>query len=163
MLGVGCLIEAVMLSLLMALSKFYGDGLNKAGSAAGVAFIFLYSALYAVFFNSTLYTIASEIMPTHLRAQGMGVTQFFLNVTGIWLGQVSPAAFAAITWRYYAVFIAVMVVAAVIVFFFVPETNQLSLEDIAVVYGEAVPGGMLKEREHNLMDRKEILEHVEEA
>jgi len=60
----------------MALSKIYGDGSNTAGASAGVAFIFLFSGLYALFFNSTLYTIASEILPTHLRAQGMALTLF---------------------------------------------------------------------------------------
>jgi ABC-type uncharacterized transport system permease subunit len=58
-IGLGCIVLALMLSLLMALSKFFCDGLNANGACAGIAFMFLYSGLYAVFFNSTLYTIAA--------------------------------------------------------------------------------------------------------
>jgi len=46
---------------------------NPALARAGIAFIFLFSLLYAVFFNSTLYTIAAETFPTHLRGYGTSV------------------------------------------------------------------------------------------
>jgi hypothetical protein len=52
-----------MLSILAALSKEYGSGQIINGARADIAFIFLFSYLYAVFFNSTLYTIAAEMFP----------------------------------------------------------------------------------------------------
>jgi MFS family permease len=100
-----------MLSLLMVLSRYYGNGKNGVnGARAGVAFIFLYSGLYAVFFNSTLYTIAAETFPQHLRGYGTSIAALCQNVTAIWLGQVTPYAFDATSWRYYAVFISCFVV-----------------------------------------------------
>ncbi len=125
-----------MLSVLMALSKFYGDGSNENGARAGVAFIFLYSALYAVFFNSTLYTIAAETFPQHLRGYGTSIAALCQGVTAIWLGQVTPFAFAAIQWRYYAVFIASLVVLSAFYAIFLTETNQLTLESIAGKFGD---------------------------
>jgi MFS family permease len=135
-LGIGCLILAVMLSLLMALSRFYGDGKNANGARAGIAFIFLYSGLYAVFFNSTLYTIAAETFPQHLRGYGTSIAALCQNVTAIWLGQVTPFAFAAISWKYYAVFISCLVVLSAFYAFFLTETNQLTLESIAGKFGD---------------------------
>src|SRR4051812_21288152 len=117
-----------MLSILMALSKFYGNGHDPNGARAGIAFIFLYSGLYAVFFNSTLYTIASETFPTHLRGYGTSIAALCQGVTAIWLGQVTPFAFEAIRWKYYAVFISCLVVLAGFYWMFLTETNQLSLE-----------------------------------
>lgn len=136
MTGVGCLVVAAMLSILMALSAIYGSGDNPAGSRAGIAFIFLFSALYAVFFNSTLYTIAAETFPQHLRGYGTSIAALCQGVTAIWLGQVTPFAFAAIHWRYYAVFIACLVVLAGLYATCMTETNQLTLESIAGVFGD---------------------------
>lgn len=126
-----------MLSLLMALSKFYGDGKNgESGARAGIAFIFLYSGLYAVFFNSTLYTIAAETFPQHLRGYGTSVAAFCQNVTAIWMSQVTPYAFNAISWKYYAVFIGSLVALSAFYAFFLTETNQLTLESIAGKFGD---------------------------
>lgn len=125
-----------MLSILMALSKFYGDGLHKDGSRAGIAFIFLYSMLYAVFFNSTLYTIAAETFPLHLRGYGTSIAALCQGVSGIWLGQVTPFAFDAIHWKYYAVFIASLLSLGVLYYTCLTETNQLSLESIAGKFGD---------------------------
>ncbi|KFY69898.1 hypothetical protein V499_09650 [Pseudogymnoascus sp. VKM F-103] len=132
----GCLILAVMLSILMALSRYYGDGKDMAGARAGVAFIFLYSALYAVFFNSTLYTIAAETFPQHLRGYGTSIAALCQNITAIWMGQVTPFAFDAIHWKYYAVFIGCLVVLSAFYGVFLTETNQLSLESIAGAFGD---------------------------
>lgn len=121
----------------MPLSKIYGDSANgSAGSRAAVAFIFLYSGLYAVFFNSTLITISTETFPLHLRGYGAGMATFCANVSGIWFGQVTPIAFAAITWRFYAVFIGALIFFGLFYFFFLVEMNQLTLESIAGQFGD---------------------------
>jgi hypothetical protein len=135
-IGVGCLVLATVLSILMALSKYYGDGHDESGSRAGVAFIFLYSGLHAVFFNSTLYTIAAETFPQHLRGYGTSIAALCQGITAIWLGQVTPFAFAAIQWKYYAVFVASLVSLSAFYGFFLPETNQLTLESIAGKFGD---------------------------
>jgi len=132
----GSLVLAVMLSLLMALSKFYGDGLNANGARAGIAFIFLYSGLYAVSFNSTLYTIATETFPQHLRGYGTSIAALCQGVTAIWLGQITPYAFAAIHWKYYAVFISSLIALSAFYAAFLTETNQLTLESIAGQFGD---------------------------
>ena len=115
-----------MLSILAALSKEYGSGQNIVGARAGVAFIFIYSALYAVFFNSTLYTVAAEMFPQHLRGYGTGVAAFCQSVSGIWIGQVTPFAFDAITWKYYFVFIGSLLALGALYAFFLVETNNIS-------------------------------------
>lgn len=125
-----------MLAILMALSRFYGDGSNESGARAGVAFIFLFSGLYAVFFNSTLYTIAAETFPQHLRGYGTSIAALCQGVTAIWLGQVTPFAFAAISWKYYTVFIASLLVLSVFYATCLTETNQFSLESIAGQFGD---------------------------
>ncbi|KAK4863857.1 hypothetical protein LT330_010338 [Penicillium expansum] len=135
---VGCVVLAAMLSILAALSKEYGSGNNIAGARAGIAFIFIYSALYAVFFNSTLYTVAAETFPQHLRGYGTGVAALCQGVSGIWIGQVTPYAFDAITWKYYFVFIGSLLALGALYGTFLVETNNVSLEEIAGRFGDHV-------------------------
>jgi hypothetical protein len=125
-----------MLAILAALSAEFGDGASANGARAGVAFIFLYSALYAVFFNSTLFTIAAELFPLHLRGYGAGVGIMCQGISGIWMGQITPYAFDAIKWKYYFIFIACLLVLGFFYAFFLVETNQVSLEQIAGKFGD---------------------------
>ena len=127
-----------MLAVLAALSKEYGSGQNVNGARAGIAFIFLFSCLYAVFFNSTLYTVAAEMFPQHLRGYGTGFAALCQGVSGIWMGQVTPYAFEAITWRYYFVFIGCLLALGLLYAKCLVETNQLSLEEVAGKFGDEV-------------------------
>jgi MFS family permease len=145
-----------MLAVLAALSKEYGNGQNVNGARAGIAFIFLFSGLYAVFFNSTLFTIAAEMFPQHLRGYGTGVAALCQGISGIWMGQVTPYAFEAITWKYYFVFIGCLLSLGLLYAFGLVETNQVSLEQIAGKFGDKT------------VDREKIetltqAEHVEEC
>lgn len=123
------------------MSRYFGDGSSTAGAAAGVAFIFLYSACYALFFNSTVWVLVAEIFPQHLRGNGNAFAVFSMSVTNIWLSQVTPLAFDTLSWRFYFVFIALNVVAAVVYWVWLPETNQLSLEQVAGAFGDVVVVG----------------------
>ncbi|KAL5590219.1 hypothetical protein FOBRF1_013776 [Fusarium oxysporum] len=134
----GSLVLTTFLVLLTIMSRFYGDGNHLAGAAAGVAFIFLYSACYAIFFNSTVWVVVSEIFPQHLRGNGNAFAVFSMSVTNIWLSQITPYAFEAIAWKFYFVFIALNLTAAFIYWVWLPETNQLTLEEIAGAFGDEV-------------------------
>jgi hypothetical protein len=127
-----------MLAILMTLSKFYGDGTHPAGARAGIAFIFLYSLLYAVFFNSTLYTIAAETFPTHLRGYGTSVAALCQGVTAIWMGQVTPFAFAKLGWRYYGVFVGCLAALSGVYAKWLAETKGVGLEAVAGEWGDEV-------------------------
>ena len=120
------------------MSKYFGDGSNLAGAAAGVAFVFLFSGFYAVFFNSTVWILVSEIFPQHLRGNGNSLAVFSMSVTNIWFSQVTPLAFAELAWKFYLVMIATNLVACFIYWMWLPETNQLTLEEIAGAFGDDV-------------------------
>lgn len=137
---VGSIALAVFLSLLTAMSRFFGDGSNTAGAAAGVAFIFLYSACYALFFNSTVWVIVAEIFPQHLRGNGNAFAVFSMSVTNIWLSQITPFAFDTLAWKFYFIFISLNIAAAIIYWFWLPDTNQLTLEEVAGAFGDVVVG-----------------------
>lgn len=89
----------------------------------------------------------------------MGIAFACQGISSLWLGQVTPIAFAAIQWRYYSIFIAAMVVSAVVIRWGMPETVGLSLEEVAGCFGEVV----VEERMVNIVKQEErgAQEHVE--
>lgn len=96
-----------------------------AASKATVAFIFLYSAAYAIFFNSTAWVVSAELLPIALRAKGLGLATFCNSAANIVLSQVSPIAMKNISWRYYFVFIVSNFVGAVVFAFILPVRDPL--------------------------------------
>jgi hypothetical protein len=86
-----------------------------------------------------------EIWPFALRSRGLSVAWLSAISALIFNTFVNPIALAAIAWKYYFVFVAVLVVYSFIAFFFYPETKGYSLEHVAFVFdGEraAVGGGI---------------------
>lgn len=46
----------------------------------------------------------------------------------------NPIALAAITWRYYAVYIGIDIVVLALIYFFFPETKNLTIEEVSLVF-----------------------------
>lgn len=61
-----------------------------------------------------------------------------MSLTNIWLSQITPQAFATLGWRFYLVFIALNIAAIFVYWMWLPETNQLTLEEIAGAFGDEV-------------------------
>ncbi|KAJ0316420.1 hypothetical protein Brms1b_005450 [Colletotrichum noveboracense] len=137
----GSLVLSAMIALCMALSAVYGnkDNDNAAGARAAIAAIFVYSMCYAVFFNAMIWVVPSELFPFFLRTKGLAFAVATKSVTAIVLSQITPLAIASVSWRYYSLFIATNLAAAVFYFFFLPETvsrSGKSLEEIAELFGD---------------------------
>ncbi|KAF2147822.1 putative MFS sugar transporter [Myriangium duriaei CBS 260.36] len=131
---------------------------NRHGlSVAGVFFLFLVSVIFSLSFGPISWVFMSEIMPMQIRGRGNA----FATGIGNWLvstlfAQVSPIAYGHISWRYYFVFIAFNIVVTIpTIFFFFPETNKLSLEEIDLLFGERALGTLPNE-----LDEKDIDEAI---
>lgn len=143
---IGSLVLCAMISICMALSAVYGQSNGDLSGARGaIAFIFLYSMAYAVFFNAMIWVLSSEMFPFFLRSKGVAVAVFIKAIVAIVLSQITPLAIAAVSWRYYSLFIATNFAAAVIYFFFLPETSGKSLEEIAELFGDTLATGHIGE------------------
>ncbi|KEY73519.1 hypothetical protein S7711_03684 [Stachybotrys chartarum IBT 7711] len=139
-LWAGSVTLSVMISICMALSAEFGsaDSGNPAGARGAIAMIFLYSACYAIFFNAMIWVVPSELFPFFLRSKGLAFAVFSKSVIAIVLSQITPVAIAEVSWRYYSLFIATNLSAAVFYYFFLPETSGKSLEEIAELFGDAL-------------------------
>ncbi|QRW19105.1 Sugar (and other) transporter [Rhizoctonia solani] len=104
---------------------------NSVGQGFIIAFIFCYTFIYYLGFNSVTWTYGAEVLPVHIRSKGNALAAFSHFVFNIAVNQAAPTAFATIGYRFYALFIALNLCTAVMVWAYFPETKGLSLEEIA--------------------------------
>ena len=57
---------------------------------------------------------------------------------------VNPIALDSIAWRYYAVYIAIDFIVAIVAYFQFPETNRLSIEEVSLMFDYGVKEGRAK-------------------
>ncbi|KAG8626231.1 hypothetical protein KVT40_005176 [Elsinoe batatas] len=156
--------DNTLIAICMALSAQFGTrGSNPDGARAAIAFIFIYSASYAIFFNSMIYVVPSELFPYSLRAKGLAFAVFVKAIAAIVLSQITPVAIQEVGWRYYSLFIATNAFAAVIYFFFLPETGHKSLEEIAELFGDTLATEHIGEIDVDAKGRLSIEMHEGEA
>ncbi|KAF9034461.1 general substrate transporter [Hymenopellis radicata] len=118
-------------------TSFQSD--NRAGKAATIAFIFLFSAIFSLGYNTISMVYVPEILSQPIRAKGSALAGCCSLVANIVLNQISPRAFATIGYKYYTFFIAANLLGATLVFFLFVETKGKTLEEIGTMFGQPVP------------------------
>lgn len=89
---------------------------------------------YDIALTPLLVSYPCEIWPYRLRSRGLTVT-FVSTVLAIFFNTfINPIALEAVGWKYYFVFVAVLICFGLTAYFFYPETRGYSLEQIAVIF-----------------------------
>lgn len=120
------------------LQRSYSGTDNKGGNAACVFFLFLFIHVFDVTIQCPSNVFIAEIWPTAIRSRGIGLSWFSYFVGAITYTTPSAVAFANIGWRMYLVWVACDIVSFVIVYFYVPETAQKTLEEMGDLFGDEV-------------------------
>ncbi|OJZ82864.1 hypothetical protein ASPFODRAFT_210683 [Aspergillus luchuensis CBS 106.47] len=132
--------------LVTALSGSFQTTNNAATGAAVIPFLFIYFSGYCIALTPFLTSYPCEIWPYRLRSRGLTVT-WVATIIGMFFNTfVNLIALDAIGWRYYIVFIVVLVLFAVTAFFFYPETKGYSLEQVAVIFDGPVESEVDEEK-----------------
>ncbi|VUC30240.1 unnamed protein product [Clonostachys rosea] len=129
--GIGMLIA---FSIWTACSAVYAHTSSQSAGVAVVAMIFVfYGAAGAAWPGLTVsYTV--EILPYHIRAKGLTLCFFFTSLSGVFNQWVNPLGLEALHWKFYFVYIAVLVIECLVIYFFFVETRGPTLEEIAVLF-----------------------------
>ncbi|OIW34944.1 sugar porter family MFS transporter [Coniochaeta ligniaria NRRL 30616] len=117
-------------------AKFAGTN-NAVGNGFGIFFLFLFITFFASGMDACNVYLA-EIFPTWMRAQGVAFSVSGLFTTTLIYTGAASAAFAEVGWKYYLVFIFVPLACVLIIWFYLPETNGPSLEEIGLLFGDEV-------------------------
>lgn len=112
------------------------QGINYSNASMGQAAvfaIFLFGAFYKMP-GPMVNSYVAEVSPYDLRAKAFVITGFGDACANLFSGFVNPIALAAIGWKYYIVWCCVLISNFLIIYFFYPETKNLSLEEVAQMF-----------------------------
>ncbi|OJJ95413.1 hypothetical protein ASPACDRAFT_55109 [Aspergillus aculeatus ATCC 16872] len=122
MYTVGFIGIIITISCLAAMTAQYAGIKNQVGNGFGIFFIYLYLAFQGTFCDTTMYLYVSEILPTEIRPIGMGFSLF---------GQSAASKIG--NWP-----TAPLLTESRVMYFIIPETARLTIEEIAKNFGEEV-------------------------
>ncbi|KFY93020.1 hypothetical protein V500_03954 [Pseudogymnoascus sp. VKM F-4518 (FW-2643)] len=155
------IIMAIDISLVMAMTASFSHTDNVVGKGFGIAFIFCFSIIYSLGYNSIHYIYVPEIMTMAIRARGSSISICCNVLVNILFNQVSPIAFASVGWKYYSLFVCTNILGAVVVFLMFPETKGKSLEEIGAIFGDEVITPNLASVREKILAQGEEAEEVE--
>lgn len=127
----------MFLSFLM-ITVFTGvnQGINFKNTGLGNATIFAIF-LFGFFYKMPGCMIPSyiaEVAPFELRAKAFVLNSFGDAAANIFSGYINPIGLVAIKWKYYIIWCCVLVSNFLIGYFFFPETKNLSLEEVTLLF-----------------------------
>ncbi|KAI9313160.1 general substrate transporter [Dichotomocladium elegans] len=154
-----CMIAIAVLALYIETSKTSLIS-NDSASFGVLVLLCLFIACFALSWGPLGWIYPAEIYPQSIRAKAMGLTtasSYCFNVT---ISQIAPALFESISWGTYVVFGCSCLLIAWIVHAFYPETRGRSLEEIHLIFSNAI---LINERAsaHHPSTAAEALEHLE--
>ncbi|KAH6616812.1 general substrate transporter [Boeremia exigua] len=127
-------------------SARFAETNNKSAGIAVIALIFVFQFFYCIAFSPLPVAYSVEVLPFSIRAKGMA-TYVFSTKMAVFVNQyVNPIGLQDIGWKYYLVYVVILLVESFIAYGWFLETKGKALEEIAVIFdGEAadvmVPGG----------------------
>ncbi|KAL2830425.1 general substrate transporter [Aspergillus pseudoustus] len=144
----GCQILFLLSGAIMLVSYITIAGLS--GGTAVVPFLFIYFAGYDIALTPLLTAYPCEVWPFRLRSRDLSIAWVSVVFVNMFNTFVNPIALDSIGWRYYFVFVAVLIAYEITVFFEYPETRGHSLEDMALVFDKDEGSGRNEVEERGL-------------
>lgn len=164
--NIGMLIAFTIWTALAARNQQLEHG-NKGLGIGVVVMVFVFYAFYNFAMNPLPIAYLLEVLPYTLRTKGLTVFNLAQYCSGIFNGFVNPVALAALSWKYYIVFVCALALWLVIIYFTFPETRGLTLEEVSQIFDGVqalertydIKADGLAETSHTekvMSDRKEI-------
>ncbi|KAF4635184.1 hypothetical protein G7Y89_g2910 [Cudoniella acicularis] len=114
-------------------------GTNKAAGTASLAFIFIFGAIFSVGFTPLQALYPVEVLSFEMRAKGMGFSGFAVAAAGLLNQFVWPVSLQQIGWKTYIIFTVWCGIQSIVVFFFIPETKNRTLEELDEIFDSKNP------------------------
>lgn len=109
---------------------------DKAVGIAAAAFIFVFMGLFTIGFQAVVWLIPSEILPLKLRAKGSSISTASNWIVNYAVVQITPIAIANIGYKFYVIFAILNASFILPIYFFLPETAGLKLEEVDLLFAK---------------------------
>ncbi|KAJ5018248.1 hypothetical protein K4K57_005678 [Colletotrichum sp. SAR 10_99] len=147
-------IMLISFSIVTGLSGSFAMTGNAPTGTAVIPFLFIFYLGYDIALTPLMVAYPVEIWPYRLRAKGLTVALMVSLACVFFNTFVNPIALESIAWKYYLVFLAVLIIMLVSVWFGYPETRGRTLENVAYLFdgedaevGTGTAEGALKQAE----------------
>ncbi|CAG7560652.1 unnamed protein product [Fusarium equiseti] len=121
-------------AVVMGLSAGFANTKDRPLGIAVIPFLFIYFGFYDMAYTPLPISYTVEIMPFSIRSKGMALFTSTATFGNAFNQFVNPIALKNIAWKYYAVYIAILIFYFFFIFFMFPETKRLSAEDASKVF-----------------------------
>ncbi|KAF7527500.1 hypothetical protein G7054_g10472 [Neopestalotiopsis clavispora] len=112
------------------------DGVKTQSVGIGIVFLlFLFTFFYKPSWGATTWIWTAEIFSVNVRAQAVGMCSQMQNVANTIFSQFFPTFLTNTGLKCLFFFMAMNVVLAAFVYFFIPETKGIALEEVDVLFG----------------------------
>lgn len=150
--------------IITACSAAYTEKGNKGAGYAVMAFLFVYFGCYDIAFTGLAIAYPIEVLTFSLRTKGLAISLLSVSCALFFNMYVNPIALEHLAWRYYFVYIAILILAIVVIYFGFPETKGRLLEEVAEIFdGPQAHVSGDRHIEDQQKDYKEGSEHVEDS
>ncbi|KAH0156455.1 general substrate transporter, partial [Aureobasidium melanogenum] len=121
----------VTFSIWTACSAVYSQTGNKGAGKAVLAMIFLFYGMAGFAWPGLTVAYPAEILPFNIRAKGMALIMAFQSLASVVLNQyVNPIGLKTIAWKFYFVYIVILLIECIVIYMYFPETRGLTLEEV---------------------------------
>ncbi|KAK7606753.1 general substrate transporter [Phyllosticta paracitricarpa] len=133
---IGCSI--VWIGLSVATSQ-YDVRQDAASSKAATAMIFLFGAVFSFGMTPMQVLYPVEVLSFEQRAKGMALSSFAVNAAALLNQFAWPVALKKIGWRTYVIFVVWDAIQGLVIYFFIPETKNRTLEELDDIFSARNP------------------------
>ncbi|CAK9261261.1 unnamed protein product [Sphagnum jensenii] len=127
-------ISLIALAILLSTGIRDGENLSPSLAPAIILFICMYIAAIAVSWEPLAWSICSEIFPLETRSAGLSFTIFVRFIFTFLTLETNLSMLCSFKWGLFLFFAMWVVVAQVFVFFLLPETKGVPLDEMEIVW-----------------------------
>lgn len=113
----------------------FGKSTHGAGIGATVM-LFLFETFFTIGFQATVWVYPSEVLPIRIRQRGSSLSTAANWICNYAVVQFTPPALDNIGYKLYIVFAVLNAFFAVCIYFFMPETKGLELEEVDKLFAK---------------------------
>ncbi|EAU29265.1 conserved hypothetical protein [Aspergillus terreus NIH2624] len=130
----GCCV--VWIAVLAASSQVRdaNGNLNDAASKATLAFIFIFGGVFSFCITPLQALYPVEVLSYEMRAKGMAFSSLAVNAAGLLNQFAWPVSLDDIGWKTYIVFVVWDAIQFTVMYFFLPETKNRTLEELDQIF-----------------------------
>ncbi|KIX92910.1 uncharacterized protein Z520_11386 [Fonsecaea multimorphosa CBS 102226] len=151
-------VPCILLAEALLQWKYQGTT-STGGNGTCVLFIFLFIIFFQAIDAPTFVWMA-EVFPTAIRAKGVSLGLFAYFVGTVTFSTPAAVALQSIKWGMFLIYAGLCVVSLIGVYFFLPETKGIPVEEIGALFGDTV-AVYLTEDGTNIIEDKSSAYHVE--